>query len=74
MLVLNWGGDVREVRIHYSLPAENSAGPIMQRTRQPIWSMAPSRILLREGSIPEFLVSICRLSLSLYDQPIDALP
>ncbi|VDM80007.1 unnamed protein product [Strongylus vulgaris] len=61
-MVLSCGGDVRGL-IHYSLPAENTAGPSVQRTRQPIWSMASLEdILLREESIPEFLVSICRLS------------
>ncbi|VDM65372.1 unnamed protein product [Strongylus vulgaris] len=55
-LVFNCG-DVREVQIHYSLPAENSAGPSAQRTRQPIWSVAsPEDVLLREESIPDFLV------------------
>ncbi|VDM85633.1 unnamed protein product, partial [Strongylus vulgaris] len=52
MLVLNCGG--HEVQIHYSLPAENSAGPSVPRTRQPIWSVASLEdVLLREGSIPE---------------------
>ncbi|VDM76023.1 unnamed protein product [Strongylus vulgaris] len=64
MLVLNCGGDVREVQVHYSLPAENSAGPSAQRTCQPIWSVAfLEDVWLREDSTPKFLVSICRLSL-----------
>ncbi|VDM75020.1 unnamed protein product [Strongylus vulgaris] len=76
MLVLKGGGDVCEVQAHYSLPAENLAGPSVPPTRQPIWSAVASLedFLLHEGSIPEFLVSICRLSFSLYDQPINALP
>ncbi|VDM85761.1 unnamed protein product [Strongylus vulgaris] len=46
----------------YSL-AENSAGPSVQRRRLLIWSMAsPKDVLLREKSIPEFLVPMCRLS------------
>ncbi|VDM66051.1 unnamed protein product [Strongylus vulgaris] len=75
MLVLKCGGNVRRVQVHYSLPAENSAGSSVQRTRQLIWSVASLEdILLREESIPEFSVTIWRLSFSLYDQPIDALP
>ncbi|VDM77124.1 unnamed protein product [Strongylus vulgaris] len=45
MLVLDCGGDVREVQIHYSSPAENSAGSSVQRTRQPIWSV----VFLEDG-------------------------
>ncbi|VDM78161.1 unnamed protein product [Strongylus vulgaris] len=33
MLVSNCGGNAREVQIHYSLPAENSAGLSVQRTQ-----------------------------------------
>ncbi|VDM75446.1 unnamed protein product [Strongylus vulgaris] len=66
MLILNCGGDIREVQIHCSLPAKNSDGPSVQRTRQPIWSLAfVEDVLIREGSIPD-----CRLHFSLYDQPI----
>ncbi|VDM77092.1 unnamed protein product [Strongylus vulgaris] len=62
MLVWNCGGDVREVQVHYSLPAKISAGPFVQRKHQPIWSVASLEdVLLREESIPEFLMSICRL-------------
>ncbi|VDM76113.1 unnamed protein product [Strongylus vulgaris] len=43
MLVLNCDCDVREVQIHYSLPAENSACPSVQRTCQAICQWPPSR-------------------------------
>ncbi|VDM67651.1 unnamed protein product [Strongylus vulgaris] len=58
ILVFNCSGDVRKVEIHYSVPAENSAGSSVQRIRQPIWSVAfLEDVVLREGSIPEFSVS-----------------
>ncbi|VDM79118.1 unnamed protein product [Strongylus vulgaris] len=46
--------DVREVQVHYSLLVGNSAGPSVPRTPQPI---SLEDVLLREGSIPEFLMS-----------------
>ncbi|VDM65699.1 unnamed protein product [Strongylus vulgaris] len=47
MLALKRGGDARVVRIHYSLPAENSAAPSVQRIRQPTWSVPRGRFASR---------------------------